>query len=321
MIIFLYGEDEFRSLQKLAEIKTKFLQKNKEGASLSVFDFSEKEYFPESIVTEMSSRGLFSTKKLITIKNILSSKSDFQSEKFGKFLKEAAGDGENDFILIFWEGGGIKKGDKFFKRLQKIGKCQEFRLLEGSKLLDWIEKELREKSGGAVSMSKTAVQRVAVFTGNDLFLLSTEIDKLVNYKNKGEVTAEDVDLLVKARIDTDIFKTVDALARGDKKTAIGLLHNHLESGEDPFYILSMYFYQFRNLVKIKPLTEKNTSQSEIASKLKIHPFVVRKSLEQAGNFSWEKLKSLYQALCEIDFASKTGKTDIELSLDKLVAGV
>ena len=43
MIIFLYGEDEYRSAQKLAEIKSKFLDKNKEGGTLFVFDFQEEE--------------------------------------------------------------------------------------------------------------------------------------------------------------------------------------------------------------------------------------------------------------------------------------
>ena len=98
-----------------------------------------------------------------------------------------------------------------------------------------------------------------VFVGNNLNLLSREIEKLATYKNKGEITGNDVDLLVKSKIDTDIFKTVDALARGDKKTALKMLHDHLDDGEDPFYLLSMYFYQFRNLVKVKPLAEKNLS--------------------------------------------------------------
>ena len=107
--------------------------------------------------------------------------------------------------------------------------------------------------------------------------------------------AEDVDLLVKSKIDTDIFKTVDALARGDKKTALKMLHDHLESGEDPFYLLSMYFYQFRNLGKSESRWPKKICLSaEIASRLKMHPFVARKSLDQARNFSWEKLKVFIQ---------------------------
>jgi DNA polymerase-3 subunit delta len=321
MIIFLYGEDVYRSGRKLAEIKSKFLEKNKEGASLSVFDFAEKDYNLDDIITNISSGGLFSQKRLALIKNIFSAKKIFENDNFEKFLKSEAKNEKSDLILVFFDSGKIKKSEKFYKLLQKIAKCQEFKLLDGMKLKNWIIEKIRNIGEGKISINPAAVEKLVIFVGNDLELLSREVEKLVNYKNKGEITASDVEKLVKSRIDSDIFKTVDALARGDKRTAIELLHNHLESGEDPFYLLSMYFYQFRNLVKIKPLAEKNIAQHEITSKLKMHPFVVRKTLDQARNFSWEKLKSLYNVLCRIDFESKTGKIDIALALDKFVAGV
>lgn len=321
MVIFLYGEDTYRSNEKLAEIKQKFRQIYPDSSS-GLFDFSEKDWDPSEIIANISSGGLFSSKKLAIIKNIFSTKKDL--EDFGKFLKAEAKKEKSDLILVFWEAGKVKKSEKLFKMLQKIAKCQEFGLLEGTKLRNWVIGEIRrirEMGGGNISISPAGAEKLIVFVGNDLNLLSREIEKLAMYKNKGEITGDDIDLLVKSKIDTDIFKTVDALARGDKKTALKLLHDHLESGEDPFYLLSMYFYQFRNLVKVKPLSEKNMPQAEIASKLKMHPFVVRKSLDQARDFSWPRLKSLYNELCEIDFASKTGKTDINLALDKFVAGV
>ena len=318
MIIFLYGEDEFRSMEKLAGIKNKFLEKNKEGVSLSVFDFAEKDWNIGEIIMNISSGGLFTSKKLAIIKNILAGKKESSDDIFEKFLKNEAKKEKSDLILIFWESGKTKKSSKLYKLLKKITKCQEFELLEGAKLRNWVIGEFKKSD---ITINSAAVEKLVVFVGNDLNLLSREIEKLATYKSKGEITGGDIDLLVKSKIDTDIFKTVDALARGDKKTALKLLHDHLEDGEDPFYLLSMYFYQFRNLVKVKPLAEKNISPHEIASKLKMHPFVARKSLEQARNFSWEKLKSLYNQLCEIDFESKTGKTDIALALDKFVAGI
>jgi DNA polymerase III subunit delta len=318
MIIFLFGEDVFRLNEKLAEIKNKFLEKNKEGVSLSVFDFAEKDWNIGEIVMDISSAGLFSSKKLAIVKNILGGKKEFSDEKFEKFLKVEAKKEKSDLILIFWESGKVKKSGKFYKLLQKIAKCQEFGLLEGAKLRNWISNEFKKRES---AIGATAAEKLIIFVGNDLNLLSREIEKLVTYKNRGEITSEDVDLLVKSKIDTDIFKTVDALARADLKTALKMLHDHLEDGEDPFYLLSMYFYQFRNLVKVKPLAEKNMSAQDIASRLKMHPFVVRKSLEQTRNFSWPRLKFLYNTLCEIDFESKTGKTDIRLALDKFVAGM
>jgi DNA polymerase III subunit delta len=328
MIIFLYGEDGFRSSRKLAEIKNKFFEKNNPDSMSGLFDFSEKEYSVDDILMSFSSMGLFSSKKLIIIKNYFAVKKGTLDEKLEKFLKQdslpAGRQGKNpnkDLILIFWEEGKVKKSEKGYKLLQKIAKCQEFELLEGAKLKNWIVSEIKSLSNDKVAISAQAVDQLVVFVGSDLNLLSRETEKLVSYKNLGEIVPSDVDLLVKSKIDTDIFQTVDALARGDKKTAMKLLHNHLEAGEDPFYLLSMYFYQFRNLVKVSPLAEKNMTPGDIAARLKMHPFVARKSLDQARNFSWPKLKVLYQKLCDIDFESKTGQTDIELALDKFVAEV
>jgi DNA polymerase III subunit delta len=330
MIIFLFGEDAFRSNEKLVEIKNKFLEKNKEGVSLSVFDFAEKDWNIGEMVMNISAGGLFSLKKMAIVKNILGGKKEFSDEKFEKFLKNESKKEKSpariakqsvaggDLILIFWESGKVKKSGKLYKLLQKIAKCQEFELLDGAKLKNWIESQFKEND---IAISQAAIEKLIIFIGNDLNLLSREIEKLATYKNKGEISSEDIDSLVKSKIDTDIFKTVDALARGDKRSALKMLHDHLEAGEDPFYLLSMYFYQFRNLVKVKPLAEKNMSPQEISAKLKMHPFVARKSLDQARNFSWEKLKAMYKTLCEIDFESKTGKTDITLALDKFVAGI
>jgi DNA polymerase III subunit delta len=318
MIIFLYGEDEYRSNRKLAEIKKKFQEKNKEGGTLFVFDFAESGVDIREIILKISSGGLFSNKRLAIVKNILEDKEAAENKELLNYLKK----GElKDTTIVFWEKEKIVKKSKLAKFLFEKSKKQEFAFLNAAKMTSWITGEVKEVGAGAVTIIPGAAEKLSVFVGSNLSLLSREIEKLTNYKSKGEISEEDVDLLVKSKIDTDIFKTIDAMARGDKKTAMELLHGHLDSGEDPFYLLSMYFFQFRNLLKVKPLAEKNISQFEIASKLKIHPFVAKKSAEQGRNFSLEKLKKIYGDLCQIDFESKSGKIEIGMALDKFVAGV
>lgn len=321
MIIFLYGEDEFRSNRKLAEIKNKFLQNYKEGGTLFVFDFGESAAKINEMLLKLSSGGLFSNKKLAIVENILQNKTAAESKELLDFLKKADKEGTKDLTLVFWEKEKIDKKLKLAKFLLEKAKKQEFDLLNGAKLTSWIIGEIKEISEDTITISPKATEKLSIFVGNNLSLLSKEIEKLVGYRNKGEISEEDVDLLVKSKIDSDIFKTIDSLARQDKKTAVELLHNHLSTGEDPFYLLSMYFFQFRNLLKVKPLAERNMSQPEIAAKLKIHPFVAKKSLEQGRNFSLAELKSLYKNLCDIDAEAKSGKIEIGLALDKFVATV
>jgi DNA polymerase-3 subunit delta len=133
------------------------------------------------------------------------------------------------------------------------------------------------------------------------------------------IAEEDVELLVRANLSSNIFKTIDAIGANNKEEALSLLHRHLEKGEDPFYLLSMFVYQFRNMLKVADFKNQFGSDEYVISReSKMHPFVVKKSLAQIRNFSYDKLKDIYQKLGELDTAVKTGKIEIRLALDKFI---
>ncbi|MCX6720019.1 MAG: hypothetical protein NTV36_02835, partial [Candidatus Staskawiczbacteria bacterium] len=132
-----------------------------------------------------------------------------------------------------------------------------------------------------------------------------------SYKVGGNVTREDVALLVKPNIENDIFKTIDALASKNKKLALSLLHKHLDNGDNSLYLLSMIAYQFRNLLIIK----ENPRNSGL------HPFVVQKSLYLCNQFTIEQLKKIYRKIFQVDLDIKTGKVEPELALDLLLAEI
>jgi len=158
-------------------------------------------------------------------------------------------------------------------------------------------------------------------TGNDLWRLSAEIRKLSAYKGKNKIIEKkDVELLVKPEFETAIFKTIDAIAAKDKKTALALLYGHLEKGDPPLYLLSMIIFQFRNLLLVKDLEPKPLT--EMTALLKpMHPFVVRKSSWLAKKFTMQELEKIYIKLFKIDLAVKTGKIKPELALELLITDI
>jgi DNA polymerase-3 subunit delta len=50
----------------------------------------------------------------------------------------------------------------------------------------------------------------------------------------------------------------------------------------------------------------------------MHPFVLRKSFDQAKNFSFSALKKIYSRLAEIDIAIKSGRIEPRVALDLMV---
>jgi DNA polymerase III delta subunit len=90
------------------------------------------------------------------------------------------------------------------------------------------------------------------------------------------------------------------------------MSDYFEKGEDEIRLLGMFVYQFRNLIKVKSAPLEN---------LGLHPFVLRKTREQAKNFSFEELKKIYYQLLTIDFDIKLGKVNSTAALELFVAGI
>lgn len=315
MLIFLYGEDSFRSNQKLTELKNKFLQSDKIGSGLSIFDFDEKNESARKLMDVLSTPSLLAPKRLVIVKKIAGST---EAEEILEYLEKNKKEilEEKDLVVVFWEEGVPKKSARLAKFLETNSKKQNFEKLLGLKLSQWVVKRVKEISDKS-GITKPALDKLLAYVGSDMYVLDREIQKLVNYKN-GLIKDGDVDLLVKTNVNTNIFNTIDALAGNNKKMALKLLHQHLEKGDDPFYILSMFVYQFRNLIKVADLKEVGMNEFQIGKASKLHPFVVKKSLGQIRNFPLERLKNIYCKLARADAEIKTGKIDIKLALDKFI---
>ncbi|MFA6383383.1 MAG: DNA polymerase III subunit delta [Parcubacteria group bacterium] len=318
MIIFLYGKDSFRSSRKVSEIKEKFLASDTAGSGLSIFDFDQKDR-KTSPLDALGTPNLLAPKRLVVIKNLISSGSEKEQEEISEYFKKNKSLAEdNDAVVLFLENDQPKKSNALFKLLEKQAKSQNFEKLVGIKLTNWVLKRIKEIDGEG-KISKTALDELVVFCGNDTNILDKEIQKLVNYAEGRIIKEEDIEILVRAKIDSNIFQTIDALAGRHKMEALKLLHRHLEKGEDPFYILSMFIYQFRNLIKIADLKENyGMHEQEIIRISKLHPFVVKKSMAQLQIFSLDKLKKTYQKLSDLDTKVKTGQIEIRLGLDKFI---
>jgi len=249
MYIFLYGADNFRSLEKLSDLKNKYLEKNGSGTDLSVLDYGDGAS-AELLATSLSAQGLFSTKRLVILKNtMLKGSLDTQKGILALLKANTTAEKDPDTIVIFHESGSPKKNGALYKFLFKIAKRQEFVPLEGVALANWAL-EYAKALSTETSFSKSALNILLASTGSDLYVLSNEIIKLVNYKNAGIIADEDVILLVKSKVDSTMFETIEALASGNKSRALALFHEQISKGEDVFYILSMYTYQIRTLLKI-----------------------------------------------------------------------
>jgi len=311
MMLLIHGPDTFRSRQKLNEIVDHYKAANKKGLDLKYFDAATVNF--DDFRAEIQQSSIFNEKKLIVLRNVFSQK-DFRD----RFFEDCKDISENRNIILLFEEKEIPGGDKLFKILEKKTKCEGFPFLEGERLVRWVKGEFQKRKNPVGQM---VVEKLVEFVGNDLWQMDNEIEKLACFKNGGKIEIKDVEMLVKPKIETDIFKTIDAIAKKDKKKAFLLLHKHLAKGESPLYLLSMIAFQFRNLLVVKDLMEKQKPYYSILKELKIHPFLLRKSYQQAGSFSYTELKKIYQKIFQVDLDIKTGKLKPETALDLFLTGI
>jgi len=312
MIYFIYGEDSYRSKRKLEEIVAGYKKVHKSGLNLIYINAEQTDF--KDFDSSLRTNSMFDEKKLIVLKN------SFGNAKFCEDLLENIKElNETKNIVVIYESEMPDQRTKFFKALQKFVKCQEFKFLQPALLKKWV---INEFDSNEAKISLDALNLLINFVGNDLWQMSAEIKKLSCYKQgSGLIKKEDVQLLVKPNIESDIFKTIDALASKDKKKALALVREHLENGDHPLYLLSMITYQFRNLLIIKELQELKTSYALIVKKSGLHPFVVQKTSYLCNRFSMPQLKKIYQKIFQVDSSIKTGKVEPETALNLLIAEI
>lgn len=307
-MIFLYGEDSYRTKQKLNEIIDGYKKSRKSGLNLIYFDFEQKDFSNFRDIFRYS--PMFYEKKLVILKNIFS-REDIREKLIGE-IKNL--DKSEDVVVIYELE--VDERTKLFKILLKECKNQEFTFLANKELKEWAQKEFQ---GQNAFINADALEFLIRRTGGDLWRLSGEIRKLANFGSGRIIKKDDVETLVKPKIESDIFKSIDALAQKDKKQALALLYKHLEEGENPFYLLSMIGYQFRNLLAVKELAEKGLMYASIVQKSGLHPFVVKKTYFLCRQFSFEELKNIYRKIYQIDFDIKVGRIEVETALCLLIS--
>jgi DNA polymerase-3 subunit delta len=151
-------------------------------------------------------------------------------------------------------------------------------------------------------------------------VLSGEIEKLLVYTSGRCIDKEDVEQVTSYAREANIFAMVDAISERRSPRAGQQLHQLLQEGVAPPFLLAMLTRQFRMIIQAKELRDVKLSPEEIRERLNLSPnYPIDKLLNQASHLSWEQLTPSYHRLLETDIAIKTGKWRDDLALDLLVA--
>jgi len=307
MIYFLYGPDTYRSREKLKEL----IAKNQIGFNVERINGAKID--ADELNKHISTHDLFSQKKFLVIED-MADKNNKLKEDIINFLKKLKFN-ELDF-LIFYDSQ-IDKRSIIFKVLNsKADEIYAFDLLKPAEMEVWLQKKCQAIN---LNINKDNLKKLSVALGDDTWLAMSELQKLKAYTNGEEVQYEDIDKMVRGKLDDDIFKLTDMIANNNNKSqALKLLKDQIESGSNEIYLLTMIVRQFRILIQLKSFLSKTSNTFQAAKTLNLHPFVVRKSLPMVSKYPIEKLKNIFQKLLKVDLQLKSSKVQGEVLLEKFV---
>jgi DNA polymerase-3 subunit delta len=137
--------------------------------------------------------------------------------------------------------------------------------------------------------------------GAEMGQLDQELLKLAVYVGtKARIEPADVDRLVGNSRAESTWKIFDAVAAGNMKDALALLHRLFEQGEEPMRILGAFSMQLRRLAQAARLTAHGLTSAAALEQTGVPPFAVRGAEQQMRHLGRRRLEQLYDLLLQMN---------------------
>ena len=318
MIHLYYGRDTFSLDLEIKKLKDSF---PKTGIEELVLQNQTDGELRGKLQESLESQGLFSTSKLVILRNFLASIHKLPVTE--AYLSAALKGVSKEITVVFVQDESCDKRLKFYKSLQKLAQVREFSVPTGKDLAVWIKNYLAAQSfemeTGALSEFINLLGADTEEELHDLWQVSQELEKLMllKFADKKIATA-DVRAIVKPNISQNIFALTNLFAEGKAGEAVTLLEKMIGAG--PVAELKTQFLQtigglasqIRSLLLVKDLDGQ--SSGEIASTLNWKEGRVWINSKLARKFTREKLIRLLTDLKALDLRLKTSEEPPKLLL-------
>ena len=302
-VYLLLGDDEER--------KSRGVEKLRDGRTVEAYDASE--ISPETIVSACNSFSLFGEGPFVVLKN-LDAWNAAQKAVIVDYLKDPAPG--SDLIL---HGKKLGARERLLSAVKNLGEVHTFDQPTGKALVRWLVGHAKKMD---LDLPEDVAEDLANRCSGDKMRLLQETEKLALYVGDRTTTHDDVAALCPPDVQSNIFAFVDSLAAGERDKALALLEDLISTGEPPLRLTFMIRRQFQLAARARALIERGIPRKEIASQLKVPPFVARKLEEQAGKLDEGNLERALAVVQDLESGLKGGSyLSDELQVELTVLGL
>ncbi len=286
-VYLLLGDDE--------EKKGRGVEKLRKGRTVEAYDASATG--PENVVSACNSFSLFGEGPFVVLRN-LDAWNAAQKALVVDYLQNPSP--ESDLILI---GNKLGARERLLSAIKKSGEIHTFEQPTGKALVRWLIGHAKKQG---LDLPEDVAEDLTGRCSGDKMRLLQEAEKLALYVGDDPATHDDVAALCPPDVQSNIFAFVDSLAVGDRDNALRLLEDLINTGEPPLRLTFMIRRQFQLVSRARALLERGTPRKEIASTLKVPPFVARKLDEQGRRLDDEDLERALAQIQALESGLKGG---------------
>jgi DNA polymerase-3 subunit delta len=235
-------------------------------------------------------------------------------------LKDYLRDPVETTVLIF-NSPGLDKRRNIATMLSKFCAVVSFLPLDEREAAPrWIA-DYVARAGGMIDAATASF--LIGMVGTELQQLATELDKLLTYVGeRGRITRQEIELLVRYSREHSNFELTDALLDGNRKRAMTLLEHIFENVSDKqslsLMILGAIARSYRNLLISKELMQQNAPNSEVAKAVGMSPFAVTHLNEKARKMDSRRILHAIQRIAATDIALKSSMGTPRLQIELLI---
>jgi|GEM_PF-4319890 DNA polymerase-3 subunit delta len=315
VVLFIDGDD-LQKEKMIAAVEKKLY--GDQDVDRMIFNAGEGQ--TARAIEEVLSFSLFSTEKIVILKELDKLGKDEEEESGGK--KNSKFDALIDFIthprgdtplLLFADSKKLPK--RLLDALEKDA-VKELKKTDVNQIREEMIRRCKEMD---LSFTADAFQYFIDSVKNDVTSALMELEKLSAWSQKGEkITLEDCLRLIRSNHEEQVWGLIDEVAKQETESALKKLYQQFEQGEEPIGIISVLASSFRRMLICKSLTMEHAPKEEWSKKTGISGFVLTKTTEKSRKFSAEALQHGIRLLRCADEDSKGGKSDRFQVAERLV---
>ena len=206
---------------------------------------------------------------------------------------------------------------------KKSGRVRKFVAYDDDQPIEWTRQRARSKG---LQIPENVVIELIQLVGNNLNDLDHELEKLrLFYGADSVVETNQIRKFVKGHKHYSIYALSESISKKELLQSLEFLETHLkENPRDGVKLFGVLTSQVRRLLLVKYFLSERLSETEIFSKLRIHPFLGRQLLRHTKGFNLTELENIQVHLAEIDLSIKFQQQHVrplfQNSLEKICLG-